>query len=202
MSTLIKHNYNERTFNYHDINVNDNTNLHGYLQSEKYFKHCEDVIRKHFEPSEKIKKEMKLIFDSTKDYCAVHVRRGDYVKLSATHHPLQTLEYYNKAMSMIRKTNPGILFIVFSDELSWCKENLKGSDINYSWEYGNPVHIYDFFCMASFKHNIIANSSFSWWAAWLNKNPDKRVIAPLNWFGPALPENHDKDIVPEGWERI
>ena len=124
---------------------------------------------------------------------SVHVRRGDYTKLQ-DHHPLCTVEYYEKAMAMFKDHS----FLVFSNDIEWCKENIKGPRVMYSEEESAAK---DLQLMASCDHNIIANSSFSWWGAWLNDNQNKKVIAPSNWFGPTC-DHSSKDIVPETWIRI
>lgn len=178
-----KHLYMEPSFQYSPIPDIDNLTLYGYFQSEKYFSDYADAIRKEF---------------TFKDDCAdvasgtvsLHVRRGDYLDLQ-DHHPLCNLEYYNNAMAMF----PGARFLVFSDDIEWCKQNIKGDAIEYS--EGNSAST-DLQLMTKCDHHIIANSSYSWWGAWLGKNKDKTVVAPKAWFGPAKRLITD-DIYAKGW---
>ena len=124
----------------------------------------------------------------------MHIRRTDYTT-SNGYHPVQTVEYYKKALEIIGEYDK--LFI-FSDDIEWCRNNLKFD--NMIFIEGN-TDIEDLYLISLCKHNIIANSSFSWWGAWLNKNPNKKVIAPSKWFGDMANLN-ESDIVPEGWIRI
>ena len=160
--------------------------LNGYWQSQKYF----------YDISSKIRKELSSNLDISQDEnsVSIHVRRTDYLNLQHIH-PVQTVEYYQNAIDEI---GPVDKIYVFSDDISWCETNLKFNNVEF---VKNNTAIFDMWKMSACTHNIIANSSFSWWGAWLNNSPDKRVIAPLNWFG----NDHihsDKDIVPECWKRI
>tara|TARA_R110000823_G_scaffold311775_1_gene437886 strand:- start:10938 stop:11678 length:741 start_codon:yes stop_codon:yes gene_type:complete len=189
--------YKEPHYHYNAIPLNrGNIILDGYFQSEKYFHPHSKVIRMIFSEDTETKnyiddKYLKLL-DS--DTCSVHIRRKDYLNLQEFH-PIQTINYYNKAMAMIGKKR----FIIFSDDIPWCKDNLQAKDI-YFME-GEKDYV-DLFLMSRCNNHIIANSSFSWWAAWLNKSNQKRVIAPENWFGPNLSINNTKDLIPESWEII
>ena len=107
------------------------------------------------------------------------------------HHPACNLGYYKEAIKLMDVNK----FIVFSDDMSWCKENFVGDE--FIFMENNSDYI-DLWLMSLCDNNIIANSSFSWWGAWLNQNPNKKVIAPKKWFGPAI--NHNtKDLIPESW---
>jgi hypothetical protein len=184
--------FNERTFHYSPIPYSNGTDLLGYFQSEKYFLDCEGTIREYFDFID------DLIDDSieqNEQTCSIHVRRGDYLGITE-YHPVQDLNYYNRSMSYMREK--GISkFYVFSDDLKWCMENLP-HDNNISYISGN-IDIKDLALMSFCKNNIIANSSFSWWGAWLNKNPHKIVIAPSNWFGPAKRGVVTDDLYCNGW---
>jgi hypothetical protein len=109
--------------------------------------------------------------------CSLHVRRGNYVERQQ-YHPLQTVEYYTKSIETIGKDKH---YLIFSDDIQWCKENLSFIE-NKTFVEGNKDYE-DLYLMSFCKDNIIANSSFSWWGAWLNKNNNKRVIYPSVWFG-------------------
>lgn len=179
----------------------DGTELSGYFQSEKYFDGYEDQIRREFvfmaadvEPPE-FNMET-CCFDG---WVSVHVRRGDYLSFP-DHHPPLTVEYYREAMGRF----PDKRFMVFSDDPGWCLLNLKPLAETVNIITGNPAHE-DMRRMSLCESHIIANSSFSWWGAWLDPNPDKKVIAPgekFPWFGPAKAGWDTKDLIPEGWVRL
>jgi hypothetical protein len=185
----VSNKYDEKRFSYDLIPHIQNCDLSGYFQSWKYFSHCEDYIREIFTPK---KYENPAMFRSM---CAVHVRRGDYNNLP-DYHPVLGMDYYNEAMSRISATK----FLIFSDDPVWCKCNFKGSKCVVT-ELGDVVT--DLSMMMACENQIIANSSFSWWAAWLNSNKNKLVVAPRKWFGPKLAFDHPTDdLIPENWIRI
>jgi len=183
--------HRERSFNYNHISISRNTDLLGYYQSEKYFLNCRDLVSSFFEfdPS--------LISISLDGYCSVHVRRTDYLKLN-DYHPVQNMDYYNKSIDIMRSCGVS-KFMVFSDDIEWCKENFKGGDFIFSEGFSD---IEDLARMSLCSHNIIANSSFSWWGAWLNKNENKKIIAPSNWFGPSKGNTITSDLYCSGWINI
>jgi hypothetical protein len=175
----------EPYFHYSPIKYRPDLNLQGFYQSEKYFDDCKDIIHNLLTP--------RIGFAIKYDTTAIHVRRGDYLNLKKEYAQLD-LEYYAKAIKETKTSK----YLVFSDDISWCKENFKGEQYEFS-EGKSPVE--DLALMLACENQIIANSSFSWWGAYLNKNPSKIVVAPKNWFGPAL--NHDtKDLIPESWLKI
>jgi hypothetical protein len=126
-----------------------------------------------------------------KKTCSIHVRRGDYVKL-AQHHPPLELEYYNRAMALIDSD----YYLVFSDDIKWCKNNIVGENLIY---VTNTRDYIDLIMMTLCDNNIIANSSFSWWGAWLNTTPNAKVIAPKKWFGEAKSGINTNDMIPDKW---
>ena len=133
---------------------------------------------------------------------SLHIRRGDYVSNQKTNqtHGTCDLDYYQRCITEIEKEVENPYFFVFSDEIEWVKENLK---INHPAEYvdqntGDKSYE-DMRLMSQCKHNVIANSSFSWWGAWLNSYPDKIVFAPKRWF--ASDKHNTKDLIPEGWKK-
>jgi hypothetical protein len=176
---LVDNYYQEEKYSYTDIPFQENCSLSGYFQSWRYFDHCKDYIKKSF---------LQPKIDELKDYCCIHVRRGDYLKFPE-HHPTQTLKYYKEAMSKV----PTNKFIIFSDDTNWCKQHFIGKEFII-----NETSADDFKMMGSCSHFIIANSSFSWWAAWLGRD-DKVVVAPKNWFGPKLIDNDISDLIPKDW---
>lgn len=198
--------YTESHFHYDPAftKLPKNTNVKGYFQSEKYFAGIRDILLRDFswinQPRGKNKELLKQI-TSDKSSVSVHVRRGDYVsnENAAKFHGLTRMEYYKDAVKQIAKhvKNPNLY--VFSDESDWCKRNLKFKQPTIYISH-NTNGSEDMRLMKACKHNIIANSSFSWWGAWLNKNPDKIVIAPKQWFSHS--ESNTKDVIPESWQKL
>lgn len=179
--------YKEPFFHYEKINVNkyNNLNLSGFFQSSKYFENYDHEIKTLLTPR---------IGYGINDYTSIHIRRGDYTSLTNEYEQLTLENYYNKAMSLVDNKK----FIVFSDDIPWCKEAFKNKNVEFE-ESNNEIQ--DFAKMISCKNNIIANSTFSWWAAYLNQHPNKIVVAPNKWFGPKL--NHNtKDLIPKKWIKI
>lgn len=188
--------YYERVFNYEKIkNFENSTMLRGYFQSEKYFKEYENEVRNFFSCPNEIKNKLLTKYDGlhTERTCSIHVRRGDYVKLQ-NYHPLQTIDYYNRSIESFGKD---FLFFVFSDDIEWCKSNLTNLKNVFYCE--NNKDYEDLYLMSLCKNNIIANSSFSWWSAWLNENRNKKVIAPTNWFGKSNSHLNTKDLYCDNW---
>lgn len=189
----INERYQEPHFHYSDISVN-NSDLLGYFQSEKYFKHCEGLIRNYFtlkdEHTNYLKNKYPYILNQ--DSVSIHVRRGDYLTKQEWH-TVQPIEYYNTAINIIGDDKK---YFVFSDDLEWCKQNFIGDKFTFVQE---DKDIFEMFLQSYCKHHIIANSSFSWWGAWLNTNPNKIVIAPKNWFGPSYENLQTQDLTPEKW---
>lgn len=188
-------NYNEPFFHYNKIPYRENTKINGYYQSEKYFRHNKDEILDLFSIDDVSKEFIKNNFKDVigRKTCSIHVRRGDYLNLP-NHHPPCSIEYYNEAIKLMDVDK----FLVFSDDIGWCKENFIGD--NFIFIEGNVDYI-DMWLMSLCENNIIANSSFSWWGAWLNQNSNKKVVAPKRWFGSAI--NHNtKDLIPYTWTTI
>jgi len=152
---------------YHDVALEDETNIHGYLQSYRYFEQSEDEIRHYFEMKPLLKKAL------SKDTVAIHVRRGDY---EGDYHLLLGHEYYQKALKHFPSSYN---FLVFSDDLKKSREVL-GGDFTF---VKNGSFMKDFYLMSQCDHFITANSTFSWWAAFLGTNKEKQVIGPEKWFG-------------------
>jgi hypothetical protein len=180
-------------FNYEPLpDFGRDTTLVGFFQSEKYFEAADDQIRQMF----------KLDINPV-DAVSIHVRRGDYVQHSNSFPPINE-EYIALAIGKLMNNgymNAGDKVIFFSDDIEWCKRQFKNPRIEYS-EGRNEFE--DLSLMASCKHHIIANSSFSWWGAWLGHNPDKRIVSPsfLNWFGPGFTGSPPKDLIPYNWHQI
>lgn len=177
-----KFTYKEEFFHYDRRLINkvtDGYNLEGYFQTHKYFEHCDDLVRDQFTFSNEIvERANNFLNPIKKDFQIVtlHVRRTDYVNLP-NHHPLCSIEYYKNAINEFNENET--LFLVCSDDIQWCRENIQAKNIAFS----NNDTFTDMCLMTMADHNIIANSSYSWWGSWLNPNKDKKVIAPSTWFG-------------------
>ncbi len=193
---------NQPHFDPEILTLPDNVYLDGYWQSEKYFIDIEDTIRKEFTikivQDSKNKKTAEHIIDS--ESVSIHVRRGDYVSNEVTrqHHGTCPIEYYHAAIDIIAKKIKDPHFFVFSDEPEWSREKLV---LDYSATYvahNNEENSYEDLRLISLcNHHIIANSTFSWWGAWLSPYPEKIVIAPRKWFNR---EDRDiKDLFPQKW---
>lgn len=177
-------------------NENHNTYLNGYWQSEKYFeKHKGIIISELLPSSDTIMKLSHKYPILNRNSISLHVRRGDYIN-QQQNHPVQPIEYYLKAMEIMG--NDYDQLYIFSDDIEWCRQNFNFKNSTY---VQNDSELEDFWMMAMCKHNIIANSSFSWWAAYLNSNPDKTVVCPNLWFGPGL-NLSTVDLIPESWLKI
>jgi hypothetical protein len=180
----------------------DQTSLQGYFQTEKYFCHCSDLILGFFQFDKSIKDEAKKFFALiSKDIetVGVHIRVGDYKGLQQFH-PIMDTRYYFDAMKEFSNENNETdkYFLIFSDDMEYAKNIFGESDCIIYMENNTPE--VDMCAMSMCDHNIIANSSFSWWAAWLNDNINKKIVAPKNWFGPAYTGIHTtKDLYPESW---
>lgn len=185
--------------------VSDNKYLTGYWQSEKYFFNFEDVIRKDFDFKEPLTAENKF-FANVINSCnsvSIHFRRGDYVKNHTTNsfHGVCEIEYYQRAIATILQCVENPHFFIFSDDPQWVKENFKVSvKCDYLVHNQGAHSFFDMLLMSLCKHNIIANSTFSWWAAWLNKAPGKIVIAPKKWFAQTSLKTHD--LYCKNWIRL
>tara|TARA_B100000575_G_C23042878_1_gene600270 strand:+ start:45 stop:902 length:858 start_codon:yes stop_codon:yes gene_type:complete len=201
--------FNEELFN----KCPDNVNLDGYFQTEKYFKNIDKEIREDFQFQDEIYHPCKDMIDSLGDGRKIflHIRRGDpklpwaYVNLEAAH-PVCTWDYYDKALKEFPDDIP---VVVFSDVIDWCKEQeffkpdrFIMSETTDEFADGQRVPWTDLCLMTLCTDAIIANSSFSWWGAWLISNPNKKVIAPKKWFGKQYDHYIMSDLIPDEWIEI
>lgn len=200
---LIKGGYIDREGPHHfeEVIIPDKTknwDIGGYLQSEKYFEHCKDLVFSYLELKDEYTDFIKTTFDPilSRKNCAIHVRRGDYANFPS-YHPMLGMDYYNKAMSHF---DDDTLFVVFSNDMDWCKANFIGDKFVFidggDKTLGGDV-IIEHNLMSMCQNIITANSSFSLWASILNKNPDKKVICPSIWFGPAIMGHKLDDMYPK-----
>jgi hypothetical protein len=174
-------------------NCPDNVDLFGYYQSEKYFKHIEDEIRKDFTFKQEV---LDLSLDFFKNFentkvISLHIRRGDYVVNS--NHPVQTIEYYEKALEYFDDTLP---VLVFSDDSEWCKQQELFIPDRFMISEENSTDA-DLCLMSLCKYHIIANSSYSWWGSWLAKS--QRTIAPKKWFDGDCINHSTQDLYCSDW---
>ncbi len=181
--------------------------LVGYWQSERYFVDCQDKIREDFTVSRTLDSKSGIISSRIAhddQSIGIHFRRGDFISstLANKFHGVCSIEYYNEAIQILDEKVDNANYYVFSDQPEWVQENFvmgrprmtlvshnSGDD---SWK--------DMYLMSLCKHNIIANSTFSWWSAWLNKNPEKIVIAPKKWL--TDPSNVSPDLIPSSWIQL
>jgi hypothetical protein len=181
-----------------------NTYLKGYWQTEKYFADIRQILLKDFSLKVEINPNCEPFIEriNQSNSVSLHVRRGDYVQEEYTNrlHGVCSLDYYKIAINHIKKHIQEPHFFIFSDDPEWVKENLLWED-KTTFVCGNNFADYeDLYLMSLCKHNIIANSSFSWWGAWLNQNQLKIVCAPQRWF--AVKSRNLQDIVPSDWLRF
>ena len=205
--------------NYLFNNCPDNVSLTGFFQTEKYFEKIKNKIKEDFTfKKDWLEPSLEFIsqFDG-EEIGFIHVRRGDpnltdkrgfkwaYVNLQ-DQHPVQPIEYYEKA---IQEFSKDMKFLVFSDSIDWVKgqeffkdERFMFSEPEHKHDDGALVPYIDLCLMSLCSHAIIANSSLSWWGSWLQKNPNKKIIAPKKWFGAAYSQHNTKDLYCENWKII
>ena len=187
------HNFNEALFN----TCPDNVTLYGYFQTEKYFKHIEDEIRQDFTFKNEIAIPCKHRMSEVDTPIALHIRRGDYLRNAANHNNLG-LDYYERCL---KEFDNDRTVIIFSDDRQWCKEQELFSNDRFLVSEGSNSYT-DLCLMSLCSDFIIANSSYSWWGAWLSKGVNKVVCAPSVWFGPDNAHLDTSDMFPESWTVI
>ena len=180
--------------------------MSGYWQSPKYFNSIETLIRKEFTFQKPLDSKNLEILNLIKNTISVsiHIRRTDFQIINSNDiHGFCSLEYYDEAINYIHTNVLMSKFFIFSDDINWAKENLKVPMNSYfvSGNTGEKSYI-DMQLMSNCNHNIIANSSFSWWGAWLNSNPKKIVIAPKKWFSDEKMNAQTDDLIPAEWIRM
>jgi hypothetical protein len=172
--------------------------LDGYFQTEKYFKKYENEIRNDFKitgPLKEITKEFLKKIES-QNSVSIHIRRGDYLLTEI--HNTDKKEFYDEALKYIITKVHNPHYYIFSNDMEWVKENFKTNSETTYIDFNDADSNYeDMKLMSTCKHNIIANSSFSWWSAWLNTNLDKIIIAPKIWFNGET--YNYVDLVPDNW---
>jgi len=177
--------------------------IYGDYQSERYFENIKDIIRKDFTLKNKISDKNKKILEKIQstNSISIHLRGGDYIRgKKSDFHGTCSTEYYNKAIEEMRSNVNSPFFFIFTDDIDWAKSHIifPESSVIVSNKDNKPYE--ELLLMSKCKHNIIANSTFSWWGAWLNSNVNKIVIAPRKWFNNS--SINTEDIVPKSWIRI
>jgi len=183
------------------LNINGDIYLDGYWQSYKYFEDIKDILNKDFIFQNKVPNSIVLEEIKNTNSVMIHVRRTDY--LNNDYHGVIDLDYIEKSVSIIEKSISSPKYFVFSDDINWCKNNIKLNNVIFMENQQDILPYckgeFDLQLMIQCKHYIICNSSFSWWSAWLNNNENKIVISPKKWFNRNI--NTD-DLIPKEWIRI
>jgi Glycosyl transferase family 11 len=205
---LSKFIFKEQGFGYQPIAYQSGMMLVGFFQSEKYFIKYRQNLLDIFTPESQVIEELKSKYAVIleRPNCAIHVRRGDYVKRTQ-YNPICSLDYYKAAIELFAADTA---FLVFSDDIDWCKQTFDSPRFTFSEHRASSDSVLggflqeeiDLYLMSMCQHQIIANSTFSWWGSWLNQNPHKRTIAPKNWFGSALGHLKIDDIYTESMLKI
>jgi len=185
--------YNEKSFSFQEelmVGINFDLNLHGYFQTEKYFSKYKNEIKKDFYFKEDILNSCLDYLSQHDELISLHIRRTDYVGNNS--HPIQPISYYKKALEHIGNDCP---VLVFSDDPDWCDQQDFFDDTRFLISRNTPYH--DLCLMTFCNYHVIANSSFSWWGAWLSDS--KIVIAPKNWFSGEAINNDTTDLYCKNW---
>ena len=200
--------YSEKRIFYFDPDVfkqKGNIYLSGYWQTSKYFENISTIIRNDFSVKSDSKGQNRdMLLDITEsNSVAIHIRRGDYVSDPKTSnvYNICSLDYYEKCIELINKKIDSPKFFIFSDDPKWVKDNLKIPDnLKVFVSHNTPDEAHeDLRLMKNCKHFIIANSTFSWWGAWLSNNPGKIIFAPKRWMKEDIIV---KDLILKDWIRL
>lgn len=185
--------------------IKHQTYLIGHWQSPKYFNKYKSILVQEFQFLLKFNRDLELenhIMNSNS--VSIHIRRGDYVSNNEANivHGICTLEYYKSATDLLNIKYNNICWYIFSDDINWCRTNFTWlQNIVFVAPNLLPSH-YDMYLMSLCNHNVIANSTFSWWAAWLNRNENKTVIAPKKWYVDLQLNSQTSDLIPTEWIRL
>ena len=200
-------NYNEKFFQFDPdvLKIPNNSYLEGYWQTEKYFEAIKGIIKSDLSLACPISDRLRPLQDAmhATNSVSIHIRRGDYATNPTTtaFHGLCPVDWYLSAIGKIQERVDNINYFVFSDDYSWVTENIfPPGPTTYIQPSKSGKEAEDLYLMSQCKHNIIANSSFSWWGAWLNQNENKVVIAPQKWFVGAQLDTID--LIPSSWLRM
>ena len=198
--------WNERFFEFDPrvLDLPDNSYLDGYWQSQRYFEENADLIHAELSPIAPFGVQDKDVADliTKGNAVSLHVRRGDYVthQVAADNHGLCSLDYYRAALKYVLPFVNEPHFFVFSDDPPWARSNLPlPGPATFVEHNGSANAFQDLRLMSLCSHHITANSSFSWWGAWLNRRPDKMVVTPRHWFSD---QRNVGTLTPESWVRL
>ena len=189
------------------LTTSRNVYLVGYWQNEGYFKDIREVLLKEFQPQmpmDAYNQQMAEKIRSVTSVC-IHIRRGDYVSDPVTleRHGVLPLTYYDTAVRLLTEEVPNPYFFIFSDEPEWAKAHLKLQHPAIIIDKNSAESSFkDLWLMSCCKHHIIANSTFSWWGAWLSQHPQQIVYAPKQWFTGSGSYAEPVNIVPVRWRQI
>lgn len=177
--------------------------LDGFWQAFNYVEPVKDILSKELAFKHPLKTEQAGVMQQIRESqsVAIHIRRTDYINTTygSNYYISLSLEYYTQAIEIIRSKMDDPVFFVFSDDITWCKNHLN-LHVPVTFVENSVDDIEDLKLMSACKHQITANSSFSWWGAWLNGNRDKIVVAPEKWF--KLPKAGTEDLLPEDWIKV
>lgn len=193
----IEYYFLESHYYYSSIPYKPNMLIRGWFQSEKYFKNHKQEIIDLFSPDTKITNYLTQKYSFIIQHpntVSIHFRSYEQEDPEHKVYAICDLDYFKKAIALFPENT---LYVVFSNQINWCKKNFASISRNFYF-VENEAHYHDLYLMSMCKHNIICNSTFSWWAAYLNRNPDKQVIVPPQWFNPAYGAD-DRDLIPEEW---
>lgn len=191
------------SFNPKVLEAKNDIYLQGYWQSEKYFKDIREILIQEFSIKTTEEKNTPLLNQILGcESVSLHVRRGDYVsnKKTSQTHSCCSIEYYLNSIKYIKSKIKKPVFFIFSDDPGWVEKNLRLENSFIIRGNEKEKSSEDIRLMSSCRHNIIANSSFSWWGAWLNQTPDKIIVAPQKWFNIAKFESVDR--IPSSWVKL
>lgn len=190
-------------FDPHIFSVSSNVALCGYWQSEKYFADIRSLLLEDLQLAEPFDMLNQRLYEQicSTDSVSLHVRRGDYATNPKANlvHGVLPLGYYQRAMKKIEETVKSPHYYVFSDDISWTRSHVWTENITFVEQNGSQKDYFDLALMSACKYHILANSSFSWWAAWLCSYPKKKVLAPHNWYRAEIDIS---DLIPPGWEAL
>lgn len=196
-----KYKFNEYGFDEHFLDLKGNYYVRGFFQSEKYFSSIKSIIREELIiDQEHLPADVPLVnqIKNTANAVSIHIRRGDYIRnlTSMDAHGICSKDYYVKSIKLLReKLGEDLHFYIFTDDPTWVRNEMN-------WEIDSTIvsdkkPIEDFYLMSLCNHNIIANSTFSWWAAWLNENENKSIIVPKQWTN--MLQTEKIELAPKNW---
>lgn len=182
----------------------DNTYLYGYFQTEKYFADIREELLSIFQLKSPLNTQNMEMLEkiSASNAVSLHIRRGDFINSDFINYDFDT--YYDRAIAMMQHKTVNPFFFIFSNDAAWCESQLSTRNIPHIIVSINDENeaFADLYLMSQCKHQICANSTFSWWGAWLNRNTKKIVIIPEKWYQKGRYVNAVRDLIPEGWIKI